>query len=105
MTRVFAITAAYTAFVGVFDWLTAANYMYLAAVPAHHSLLSVLGRWPWYILSAAGVALVLLLILDAPFRSGRRAAGLSAASASRLRPRSSRSPRPSEPIWHFPGPP
>ena len=65
--RVFAITAAYTAFVGWFDWLTDSNYMYLGAVPRHGSLLSVLGPWPWYILSAAGVAFVLLLILDAPF--------------------------------------
>lgn len=65
--RVFAITAAYTAFVGCFNWLTGSNYMYLAAVPTHGSLLSVLGPWPWYILSATGVALVLLLILDAPF--------------------------------------
>lgn len=65
--RVFTITAAYTAFVGCFNWLTGSNYMYLAAVPTHGSLLSVLGPWPWYILSAAGVAVVLLLILDAPF--------------------------------------
>jgi len=69
--RVFVITAAYTAFVGCFDWLTGSNYMFLAAVPTHGSLLSVLGPWPWYILSAAGVALVLLLILDAPFHRRR----------------------------------
>jgi Predicted integral membrane protein len=69
--RVFAITAAYTAFVGCFNWLTGSNYMYLAAVPTHGSLLSVLGPWPWYILSAAAVALVLLLILDAPFHRSR----------------------------------
>jgi hypothetical integral membrane protein (TIGR02206 family) len=66
--RVFAITAGYTAFVGGFDWLTGSNYMFLAAVPNHASLLSVLGPWPWYVVSAAGVAVVLLLILDAPFR-------------------------------------
>ena len=47
--------------------------MYLAAVPTHGSLLSVLGHWPWYILSAAAVALVLLLILDAPFHRRRLA--------------------------------
>ena len=69
--RVFAITAAYTAFVGWFDWLTGSNYMFLAAVPTHGSLLSVLGPWPWYIVSAAGVAIVLLLILDAPFHRYR----------------------------------
>jgi hypothetical integral membrane protein (TIGR02206 family) len=67
VSRVFVITAFYTAFVGWFDWLTGSNYMYLAAKPRHGSLLSVLGPWPWYILSAAGVALVLLLLLDAPF--------------------------------------
>ncbi len=69
--RVFAITISYTAFVGVFDWLTGANYMYLAAPPRQASLLSVLGPWPWYIVSATGVAVVLLLLLDAPFRRGR----------------------------------
>jgi hypothetical integral membrane protein (TIGR02206 family) len=67
VSRVFVITAVYTAFVGWFDWLTGSNYMYLASIPRHGSLLSVLGPWPWYILSAAGVALVLLLLLDVPF--------------------------------------
>ena len=71
VTRVFAITAVYTALVGWFDWVTGSNYMFLAAVPRNGSLLSVLGPWPWYILSAAGVALVLLLILDAPFHHRR----------------------------------
>ena len=32
--RVFAITAAYTVFVGWFDWVTGSNYMFLAAVPS-----------------------------------------------------------------------
>jgi hypothetical integral membrane protein (TIGR02206 family) len=75
--RVFAITVAYTIFVGGFDWLTGSNYMFLAAVPPHASLLSILGPWPWYVVSAAGVAIVLLLILDAPFRhhSSRAAHG------------------------------
>ncbi len=68
--RVFAITVGYTIFVGGFDWLTGSNYMFLAAVPPHASLLSVLGPWPWYVVSAAALAIVLLLILDAPFRHG-----------------------------------
>jgi hypothetical integral membrane protein (TIGR02206 family) len=71
--RVFAITVVYTGFVGLIDWWIGADYMFLASRPVHWSLLSVLGPWPWYILSAAGVALVLLVILDAPFRPGRRA--------------------------------
>jgi hypothetical integral membrane protein (TIGR02206 family) len=70
--RVFAITAAYTALVGGFDWLTGANYMFLAALPSRTSLLSFLGPWPWYVVSAAGVALAALVLLDLPFRVSSR---------------------------------
>jgi hypothetical integral membrane protein (TIGR02206 family) len=81
--RVFAITAAYTGAVGIFDWLADANYMYLARVPGRTSLLSVLGPWPWYIAGAAGVAIVLFAVLAAPFRLGRpRCPG---AAGTRLR--------------------
>jgi hypothetical integral membrane protein (TIGR02206 family) len=73
--RVLAVTLAYTALVGVIDWLADANYMYLARVPGRTSLLSVLGPWPWYIGSAAGVAVLLFLILDAPFRGVRPRSG------------------------------
>jgi hypothetical integral membrane protein (TIGR02206 family) len=66
--RVFAITLGYSAIVGLFDWATGSNYMFLEKLPPRTSLLSVLGPWPWYILSAAGVAVVLLAVLDAPFR-------------------------------------
>ncbi|MEO6714098.1 MAG: TIGR02206 family membrane protein [Mycobacteriales bacterium] len=69
--RILAITAAYTAFVGLFDWATDSNYMYLARKPRHASLLDLMGPWPWYILSGTGVAVVLLLLLDAPFRRER----------------------------------
>ena len=65
--RVFAITAAYTAVVGLADALTGGDYMYLRSRPSSWTLLSVLGPWPWYIFSAAGVALVLLVALDGPF--------------------------------------
>ncbi len=70
--RVFAITVGYAAVVGAFDWATGSNYMFLAAPPQSASLLSVLGPWPWYLLSATAVALGLLLLLDAPFRRSRR---------------------------------
>jgi hypothetical integral membrane protein (TIGR02206 family) len=71
--RVFAITALYTAFVGIVDAATGADYMFLRQPPAEWTLLRVLGPWPWSIASAAGVALVLLVALDAPFWAGRRA--------------------------------
>jgi hypothetical integral membrane protein (TIGR02206 family) len=72
VARVFAITLGYTAFVGLVDGLTGANYMFLRSPPGEWTLLKVLGPWPWYIASAAGVALVLLVVLDAPFWRRRR---------------------------------
>jgi len=70
--RVFALTIAYTAFVGVVDAATGSDYMFLASRPQRWSLLDVLGPWPWYIVSAAGLAVALLLVLDAPFAHSRR---------------------------------
>lgn len=70
--RVIAITLAYTAFVGVVDALTGANYMFLREPPPGWTLLSVLGPWPWYIPSAAAVGVALVLLLDLPFRAERR---------------------------------
>lgn len=67
VVRIWSITAAYTAAVGIFDAATGSDYMFLAARPASWSLLSVLGPWPWYLVSAAGIAVVLLTVLDAPF--------------------------------------
>jgi hypothetical integral membrane protein (TIGR02206 family) len=69
--RVFAITALYTTFVGVVDALSGANYMFLRAPPGNWTVLRLLGPWPWYVVSAAGVGLCLLLLLDLPFRLRR----------------------------------
>jgi len=80
--RVFAITAAYTAFVGLVDGLTGANYMFLRRPPGEWTLLRLLGPWPWYVVSAAGVALVLLTLLDLPFRAGRVGTGASRRAPS-----------------------
>lgn len=66
--RVLAITVAYTVFVGAFDATTGSDYMFLAARPATWSLLSVMGPWPWYVVTATGVAALLLALLDLPFR-------------------------------------
>ncbi|MDA8355852.1 MAG: TIGR02206 family membrane protein [Actinomycetota bacterium] len=78
--KVFAITLAYTGVVGAADAATGGDYMFLRHPPAATTLLSVLGPWPWYLVSAAGVAVVLLAALEAPFwwrrrRSASRPAG------------------------------
>ena len=70
--RVLGITAAYTAFVGLIDGVTGGNYMYLRSKPASTTLLSILGPWPWYVFSALGVAIALLIMLDLPFWPGRQ---------------------------------
>jgi hypothetical integral membrane protein (TIGR02206 family) len=74
VARVGVITALYTAFVGLVDAVTGANYMFLRAPPGEWTLLRVLGPWPWYVVSAAGVAVALFLLLDSPFWAARRAA-------------------------------
>jgi hypothetical integral membrane protein (TIGR02206 family) len=70
--RVLGITIAYAAIVGLVDAVTGADYMFLRAPPASWSVLSLLGPWPWYLLSGTGVAIVLVLALDAPFWIARR---------------------------------
>ena len=61
---VFPLTLAWAAVAGIGDVLTGGNYMYLRFKPIHHSLLSVMGPWPWYIAAAAGVALVMFAVLQ-----------------------------------------
>jgi len=73
--RIFVITLAFAAVVGLIDLLTGGNYMYLRRVPAEGSLLTVMGPWPWYIAIGALLTLIVLAILDAPFRFSRRRAG------------------------------
>ncbi len=70
--RVLAISVAWTAVVGGADALTGGNYMFLRRRPGEWTLLSVLGPWPWYLLGATAVALVLFGLLDAPFWLARR---------------------------------
>lgn len=81
--RVAGLTVAYAAFVGFVDALTGADYMYLRSKPVVSTPLDWMGPWPWYILSAAVVAVVLFAVLDAPFRW--RPGGLREGRAEALR--------------------
>jgi hypothetical integral membrane protein (TIGR02206 family) len=71
--RVFALTLGWAAVAGSADAITGGNYMYLRTKPAHASLLSLLGPWPWWIAAAAVVAVAMLYLLDALTRAIRAA--------------------------------
>ena len=44
--------------------ITGGNHMYLRSKPVHHSLLNVMGPWPWYIPGAVVLGLALLLVVN-----------------------------------------
>lgn len=69
--RIFLLTLAFALVVGLLDLVTGGNYMYLRQVPASGSLLNLMGPWPWYIAAGAVLTLVVLAILNAPFRLSR----------------------------------
>ena len=70
--RIFLLTLAFAAVIALIDLLTGGNYLYLRQVPAQGSLLSVMGPWPWYIGVGVLLTLIVLAILDAPFRFSSR---------------------------------
>jgi hypothetical integral membrane protein (TIGR02206 family) len=63
--RVYAITVAFAACAAVATLVTGGNYMFLRRKPVRASLLDVMGPWPIYILTAAGLAFVLFAALAA----------------------------------------
>jgi hypothetical integral membrane protein (TIGR02206 family) len=71
VVRVFGLTFGLLVIDAFINLLTGGNYMYLRHTPGAHSLLDVLGPWPWYIVGSAALALVLFAILDLPFAVGR----------------------------------
>jgi hypothetical integral membrane protein (TIGR02206 family) len=72
--RVFAWSLGVTALAAAGCLLFDGNYMYLRHRPRGGSLLDLMGPWPWYIASAAVLALGLFWLLDRPFDGRRRAA-------------------------------
>ncbi len=69
--RVFALTFGLLVLDAGINLVTGGNYMYLRYAPGAHSLLDVIGPWPWYIVAAAALALVVFAILDLPFTVSR----------------------------------
>jgi hypothetical integral membrane protein (TIGR02206 family) len=72
VARVFAMTCALAGLDAVVNLLIGSNYLYLRHTPDVPNLLDLLGAWPWYIVAAAILALVIFTILDLPFSIGRR---------------------------------
>ncbi len=54
-------------FVGTFDYIFKADYMFLCTKPPTASLLDVFGPWPWYILTCEAAGLILFTLLYLPF--------------------------------------
>jgi hypothetical integral membrane protein (TIGR02206 family) len=76
----FWVFNVYGALVAAFDGLGGTNFMYLRQKPASSSLFDVLGPWPWYIVGADIVALIVFWLLQLPFGTSASAeAGTSAS--------------------------
>jgi len=72
VARVIVLTLGLAAFDSVVNLLTGGNYMFLRHAPGVHSLLDLMGPWPWYVVGAAVLALALFAALDLPFAFARR---------------------------------
>jgi hypothetical integral membrane protein (TIGR02206 family) len=64
----------YMAGVSLLNWLLHTNYGYFNGPPEVPSLLDYMGRWPWYLLTLQGVAMLFFWLLLLPFRKRKTAA-------------------------------
>jgi hypothetical integral membrane protein (TIGR02206 family) len=76
--RVYASTVAFAGLAATGTLLTGGNYMFLRHKPAHGSLLDVMGPWPFYILVAALLGLLMFLALAALARPVSPRSGITA---------------------------
>jgi hypothetical integral membrane protein (TIGR02206 family) len=86
--RIVVLTLALAAVDAVANLVTGGNYMYLRHTPEVANLLDLMGPWPWYIVAASGLAVVIFLCLDLPFAMNRRrpTAAIAGAPAVATRP-------------------
>jgi hypothetical integral membrane protein (TIGR02206 family) len=79
--RMVAVTLALVVLDAAVNAVTGGNYMYLRHTPEVPNLLDLMGPWPVYIISAAGLALLLFIALDLPFAIRRRTVATPSARA------------------------
>lgn len=79
--RVSAFTAAYAAVVGLVDYVTEGNYLFLRNLPPTRTMLDYMGPWPWYIVTLTIAAIVVFNLLYLPFARASRAQRLAESSA------------------------
>ena len=86
--RIVGLTLALAAVDAVANLVTGGNYMYLRHTPEVANLLDLMGPWPWYIVAASGLAVVIFLCLDLPFamNSRRPTKAIAGAPAVGTRP-------------------
>ncbi len=65
--RAFLWTNIYFVFVLGINHLLGTNFMYLSNKPSHPSLLDLFGEWPWYIVGAEFLCLMMFTLVMLPF--------------------------------------
>ena len=79
--RVSLATAAYAVAVGVVDYFTKGNYLFLRDLPPTKTLLDYMGPWPWYLVSMTIAAIVVFNLLYLPFARSARMQEATAGAA------------------------
>ncbi len=62
--RVLGASVVWTCLAAIGTIASGGNYMYLREPPPMGSVLDLFGPWPWYLVGAAGLAVVLFVVLD-----------------------------------------
>ncbi|MBX0328044.1 TIGR02206 family membrane protein [Oscillochloris sp. ZM17-4] len=72
LPRAFVATNLLLAVVGLANWLTGGNYMFIARRPEYPTLIDALGPWPWYIMSLELIAAAAFVLVYLPYAAWDR---------------------------------
>ncbi len=79
--RAFSATVIWGVIAGVANLATGGDYMFVREPPPTWSPLQLMGPWPWYVFSAAGLAVLVFAILTWPKLARSAASAKSPSSA------------------------